>query len=225
MRSARLVVIGGVVVGVVGLVLVAAVQRDSLAFTLGVARATTVARLGPGQQVCQRPIDVPAGGGFDRVALGVRPASPVRVTVLSASGRTLAAGNVNAGRVRLDRAVSTTPISVCIRNSGATPVGVLGDADLAARTSTAALDGRPLRRDVSLVFEREARSVAAEVPRMLARAALFRFPGMGAGVYVVLALGLVAAGPLMIVRAVGGAVAAPAAPPLRGPRRSEAPRG
>src|ERR687886_1987753 len=101
MRSARLVAIGGVVAGVVALVLVAALQQDSLAFTLGVARATPVARLGPGQQVCQRPIDVPAGGAFDRIALGVRPAAPLRVTVRSATGRTLAAGTASGGRMRL----------------------------------------------------------------------------------------------------------------------------
>ena len=206
MRSARLVVLGVAVAGVVALVLVAALQRDSLAFTLGVSRATPVARVGPGQEVCQRPIDVPAGGAFDRVALGVRPASPVRVSVRSAAGRTLATGAVDpagaVARVRLDRAVTATPIAVCVRNGGPGRVAVLGDADLAARTSTAALDGRPLRRDVSLVFERAPRSIAAEVPRMLARAALFRFPGMGAWVYVALAVLLVVAGPLLIARAV-----------------------
>src|SRR5919202_3664123 len=120
MRSARLVAIGGVVVGVVALVLVAALQRDSLAFTLGVARATTVARLGPGQQVCQRPIDVPAGGGFDRVALGVQPAAPLRVNVRAAAGGTLATGTGPASRpvarVRLDREVTATPTSVCVQN-------------------------------------------------------------------------------------------------------------
>ena len=202
MRSARLVAIGGVVAGVVALALVAVLQRDSLAFTLGVARATLVARLAPGQLVCQRPIDVPAGGGLDRIVLGVRPPTPLRVTVRSAAGRTLAAGTVDAGRTRLDREVSATPISVCLRNPGPGRVGVLGDADLAARTSTAALDGRPLHRDVSLVFQRAPRSIASKVPRMLARAALFRFPGAGAWLYVVLAVVLVAAGPLLIARAV-----------------------
>ena len=202
MRSARLIAIGGVVAGVVALVLVAALQRDSLAFTLGVARATPVARLAPGQQVCQRPIDVPAGGAFDRIALGVRPAAPLRVTVRSAAGRTLATGTASGGRARLDREVSTTPISVCLRNAGPGRAAVLGDADLSARTSTAALDGRPLHRDVSLVFQRPPRSIASEVPRMLARAALFRFPGTGGWLYVVLAVLLVAAGPLLIARAV-----------------------
>src|ERR687885_345359 len=129
MRSARLVAIGGVVAGVVALVLVAALQQDSLAFTLGVARATPVARLGPGQQVCQRPIDVPAGGAFGRIALGVRPASQLRVTVRSAAGRTLATGTASAGRVRLDREVSATPISVCLSNWGPGRIGVLGDVD------------------------------------------------------------------------------------------------
>ena len=211
MRSVRLVVLGMTLAGVVALVVVAALQRHSLAFTLGVARASTVARLGAGAEVCQRPIDVPADGGFDRVALGIRggAGSPLRVTVRSAAGRPLATGAVSAGsavtRVRLDRGVTATPIAVCIANRGPGGVGVLGDAELAARTSSATLDGRPLRRDVSLVFQREPRSIATELPRMLARAALFRFAGMRAWVYVVVGLLLLAVGPMLLLRAVGAA--------------------
>jgi hypothetical protein len=219
MRSARLVVLGIAVAGVVGLVLVAALQRDSLAFTLGVPRATLVANVGPGREVCQRPIDVPAGGAFDRVALGVgtygRSGSPLQVTVRSVGGSTLATGTLAGGYpdaarrpvegVRLDREVTATPIAVCVANRGGRVVALYGAPDLAARGSTAVRGGRPLRKDVSLVFERAPRSVAAEVPRMLARAALFRFPAMGAWAYVVLALLLVVAGPLLIARAVTAA--------------------
>jgi hypothetical protein len=216
MRSARLVVLGGAVAGVVALVLVAALQRDSLAFTLGVPRATLVANVGPGREVCQRPIDVPAGGGFDRVALGVgtygRSGAPLRLTVRSAAGRTLATGALPGGypdavrrpveRIRLDRQVTATPISVCVSNGGGRVVALHGAPDLAARGSTAVRNGRALQKDVSLVFERAPRSIAAEVPRMLARAALFRFPAMGAWAYVILALVLVVAGPLLIARAI-----------------------
>src|SRR3954447_3980562 len=169
MRSARAVILGVTVAGVLGLVLVALAQRTSLAFTLGVARAAAVARLAPGEQACQRPIDVPSGAAFDRVALGIgtygRAGPPLRLTVQSASGRVLATGALAGGypdvarkpieRVRLDRTVTARRISVWVETRGPRPVGVYGDADLAARGSTAVMDGRPLRRDMSLVFERK----------------------------------------------------------------------
>jgi hypothetical protein len=221
MRSARLVIVGMTAAAVLALAVVALAQRASLAFTLGVARAAAVARLGPGEQACQRPVDVPTGAAFDRVALGVgtygRPGPPLRVTVRAASGgRVLASGALAGGypdvarrpvaRVRLDRTVGASQrISVCVENRGRGGIGVYGDADLAARTSTAVKDGRPLRRDLSLVFERAPRSMASEVPSMLDRAALFRFPGLGAWAYVALAVLLVAGGPLLLIRAVQAA--------------------
>jgi hypothetical protein len=219
MRSARAVVLGVTVAGVLGLVLVALLQRTSLAFTPGVARATAVARLAPGEQVCQRPIDVPSGAAFDRVALGVgtygAAGSPLRLTVRTPNGRTLATGTLPGGypdvarrpveRVRLDRTVGAGRISVCVRNRGPRRVGVFGDADLAARASTAVEDGRPLRRDLSLVFEREPRSMAGEVPRMILRAALFRLPGVGAWAYVLLGGVLLLGGPWLLIRAVAAA--------------------
>jgi hypothetical protein len=220
MRSARVIVVGVTLAGVLGMAVVALAQRTSLAFTLGVARASAVARLGPGERACQRPIDVPSGAAFDRVALGVgtygRPGSPLRIVVRPASGgRALAIGTLAAGypdvarqpveRVRLDRTVRAPRVAVCVENRGRRRVGVYGDVDLAARTSTALKDGRPLRRDLSLVFERAPRSMASEVPTMLARAALFRFPGLGAWVYVLLGALLAVGGPLLLIRAVQAA--------------------
>src|SRR4051794_7482793 len=169
MRSVRLIVVGLTAAAVLALAVVAVAQRTSLAFTLGVARAAAVARLAPGEQACQQPIDVPSGGAFDRVALGVgtsgRPGSPLRLTVREAGGGHVVATGTLAGgypdiarqpveRVRLDRTVRASQrIAVCVENRGPGRVGVYGDADLATRTSTAAKDGRPLRRDLSLVFE------------------------------------------------------------------------
>src|SRR3954454_20103313 len=117
MRSARLIVVGLTAAAVLALAIVAVAQRTSLAFTLGVARAAAVARLAPGEQACQQPIDVPSGGAFDRVALGVgtyrRPGPPLRLTVREAGGdRVLAAGTLAGGYpdvtrqlIRLDRSV------------------------------------------------------------------------------------------------------------------------
>jgi hypothetical protein len=223
MRSARLVIGGLTAAAILVLAVVAVAQRTSLAFTLGVARAAAVARLGPGERACQEPIDVPSGAAFDRVALAVgtygRPGPPLRLTVRAASGGgVLASGAIAGGypdvprrpvaRVRLDRTVrASRRISVCVENRGPGPVGVYGDADLAARTSTAVKDGRPLRRDLSLVFERAPRSVASEVPAMLDRAALFRIPGLGAWAYVALGVLLALGGPLLLIRAVRAAIA------------------
>src|SRR4051812_36415962 len=104
MRSARLIVVGLTAAAALALAVVAVAQRTSLSFTLGVARAAPVARLGPGEQACQRPIDVPAGGAFDRVALGVAGRAALRLTVRDARGGLLATGNVAAsgspGRAR-----------------------------------------------------------------------------------------------------------------------------
>src|SRR4051812_45251034 len=213
MRSARLIVVGLTAAAALALAVVAVAQRTSLSFTLGVARAAPVARLGPGEQACQRPIDVPAGGAFDRVALGVAGRAALRLTVRDARGGLLATGNVApsgspgvARAVRLDRTVRASQrVSVCVEDRGPGRLGVYGDADLATRRSTAVKDGRPLRRDLSLVFERAPRSVASEVPTMLSRAALFRFPGMGTWAYVGLGLLLAIGGPVLLIRAVGAA--------------------
>src|SRR3954449_868183 len=108
MRSARLIVVGLTAAAVLALAVVAVAQRTSLAFTLGVARAAAVARLAPGEQACQQPIDVPSGAAFDRVALGVgtsgRPGSPLRLTVREAGGgRVLSTGTLAGGRPGIPR--------------------------------------------------------------------------------------------------------------------------
>jgi hypothetical protein len=225
MRSVRFAVAGVVVAGVVMLVAVAVLNRPSLAFTLGVAPAKRVVSLAPAQQVCQRPVDVPGGGEFDAVSVVVGALDPspppLRVVVQGAGGRLLATGRL-AGRygprterrVGLDRTVHPGRVSVCLQNAGAGNAAVYGNTELAARTSTAVRDGRPLHRDIALVFERSPRSLASEAPAVLARAALFRVPGMGAWVYVLLAAVLLIGAPVLLVRAVEAA--AREAPPAGG---------
>ena len=224
MRRARAVVLGMVVAGIVGMALVALVQRSSLAFTLGVAPAVPALPLRAGEQACQRPIEVPEEGSFDRVSLAVgtyhRTGSPLRVAVRSPGGRTLATGRLAGGypdigaapthAVGLDRTVRATPITVCVRNAGPRRVALYGNADAAARTSTATRDGRPAHADMTLVFQRAPRSALGEVPSMVSRAALFRFPWLGGWAYVVLAVALALGGPLLLIRALRAA--APASP-------------
>src|SRR3954468_939462 len=156
MRRAGTVVLAIVATGVVGMALVALLQRTTLAFTLGVAPALPAIALRAGDQACQRPIEVPEDGSFDRVSLQVgtyhRAGSPLGVAVRSPDGRTLSAGRLPGGyphvpaapteAVRLDRTVRTTPISVCVRNAGPRRVALYGNADAAARLSTATRNGR-----------------------------------------------------------------------------------
>lgn len=216
MRSVRFVVAGFMVTGLLVLAAVALGHRTSLAFTQGVAPAAPVASLAPAQQVCQQPVDVPGGGDFDAVTVvvGARDASPppLRIAVQAANGRVLATGRVAGGygpraerRVRLDRTVAPGRVTVCLQNVGAGRAAVYGNADLAARTSTAVRDGRPLRADIALVFERAPRSLASALPDILDRAALFRLPWLGSWIYVVLAALLLIVAPWLLVRAVTAA--------------------
>src|SRR4051812_7832140 len=167
MSRASIVLIGVVVAAVVAIAALAT-RRTPLAFTLGVGVAGPVATLERGDEVCQRPIDVPAGGDFDRVAFSVgtfhRAGSPLAVTVRDAGGRALSAASVMGGypdlasqplhRVRLDRTVRPGRVALCIRNRGRRAVAIYGNVDVAARTSRAYRDGKPVGFDLALVFER-----------------------------------------------------------------------
>jgi hypothetical protein len=232
------VALGVVVVGVLGLALTAVLRETPRAFTLGVPASAPVAPLSPRQTVCQRPIDVAAGAAFDAVDARVgtygRAGSRLLVTVRDMSGRVIARGRVGGGypdiarqpvhRVRLDHSVSEPRISVCVWNAGPRRVALYGNNDLAARSSSAFRDGRPLRADITLDFERTPRSLAALVPRMLDRAALFRFPWLGAWAYVVLIVLVVGGGTWLLVRALASATAAGPVRPRDAARRPPPPR-
>src|SRR4051812_20282710 len=175
MSRASIVLIGVVVAAVVAIAALAT-RRTPLAFTLGVGVAGPVATLQRGDEVCQRPVDVPAGGAFDRIALSVgtfhRAGSPFVVAVRNAHGRVLSAASVAGGypdlarqpihRVRLNHTVRPGRVAVCVRNRGRRAVAVYGNVDVAARTSSAYKDGKPLRFDLALVFDRAPRSKLAQ---------------------------------------------------------------
>jgi hypothetical protein len=219
MRRAVLVALGVLAAGLVGLVLAAVLHRTPRAFTLGVPSSAPVAAVSGGQTVCQQPIDVPAGAAFDRVTAIVgtyhKPGSPLELTVRDLRNRVVASSRIPGGYpdiarapvhfFRLGRTVSTPRIAVCLRNTGRRRVAFYGTIDLAARSSSAYLDGRPLHVDLNLQFQRASRSMASLVPRMLDRAALFRFPWMGAWTYVVLAVLLLVGAPWLLVRALASA--------------------
>ena len=222
------VVIAAVVVSLVGaMVTMAAARRTSLAFTLGVNSTAPVVVLSHGREACQQPIDVPRGGGFDRVTFKVgtfyRPGSRLALTVRGARGRVLARGELPAGypdiavapshTVHVDRSVGPSRVAVCFANRGRHRVALYGGAGAAARSSTAVVDGRSQPNDIELEFGRPSRSLAALVPDMLRRAALFGFTWEGAWTYVVLGLLLLIGGPLLLVRAVTAAEGEGPSPP------------
>ena len=207
---------------VAGLIAASLVHRTARAFTLGVQPGFAAVVLQPGQTGCQQPIDVPAHAAFDRVTVPVgtffQKGSPLALTVRSASGATLARGRLAGGypdvgkrpleRIVLDRRVSAPRIAVCVRNEGPRRVALYGNSALAARTSTATRAGQALPYDISFSFERPPRSLASLAGPMAERAALWRFPGMPAWIYLILALAIVVAVPALLVRALGAAIRA-----------------
>ena len=195
MRSAVILAAALMAVAVGGLVVTAFAVDRSQAFTLGVA-PTAPLKLKASATVCQGPIDVPEGGAFTGITFGLgtegRPGPALDVTVHEAAadgdtlevGRELAASELAAGYPDVDEAPEHTVwlrevpaerrIAVCLANRGARRVFVYGNADLAARTSSAYIDGSPAGADIGLRFERRrAESIAALVPAMLQRASLF----------------------------------------------------
>lgn len=207
----RAVVTFGVLatLAVVSILLVGAGRKTDLAFTLGVFPGGPVTTLAPGQTACQRPIDVPRGGGFDAVTVPLgtfRQAGPaVGVTVIALPGRaplahgTLAAGYPDIGARSLERiAVSpavpeNTRIAVCLRNAGTSRVAIYGNADVATSASSLYKDGRPAGADAALSFSRESRSVLSLFGLSADRASLFKAGWVGPWTFWLLAA-LVAVG-------------------------------
>lgn len=186
------------------------------AFTLGVTNGAVAADLRPGKVVCQSPIAVPPDGEFDRVKLSLgthrRPGPAIDVAVIpAAGGAPLGRGRLAAGYPDVDRAPSHTiavgevdagqRVAVCVANHGSRKVAVYGNADAANRTSTATLDGKPLKTDLNLAFEREPRSLATLAPAIADRASLFRAAWVGPWTYVLLLAVAVLAVPVLLVRA------------------------
>jgi hypothetical protein len=224
MRSAAAIIVGVAAVVVVALILVAATSEREQAFTLGV-RPSVALTLPPGRDLCQTPISVPPDAGFDAVAIAARstPRRPVRldVTVRAADaavparlGAVLARGGLDVDAGGPARKVTTGPIgtnltiAVCVANRDRRrPAFVYGNIEAAARGSSAYTLGKPTGYDLALGFERpRPRTLAALLPAMFERAALFRAQWVGAWTYWVLALLCVFAVPLLLVRALRSAV-------------------
>jgi hypothetical protein len=204
-------------VAVLAVAAVALAQRSSEAFTLGVRSALPAAELKPGMEACQTPIAVPPGGAFDRVVLRLgtygRPGPAVSVEVRDAASRRLLSqgrlapgyADVSDQRVHVDEVPAGSTIAVCVTDRGQGRVAVYGNADAASRTSSSTIDGKPAGTDLSLDFRRSPRSVASIVPDMFSRAALFKGGWTAAWTFWLLGLLVVAAVPVLLVRAVRSA--------------------
>ncbi len=199
-----------------GLVLLLALglfERRSEAFTLGVP-PTQGAPLPPRGEVCQGPIEAPSD--FERVQLqlGGRRAPVVPVDVIVRDWRTrepVATGQalgpfggptpVAAG---VGRVAAGSRFALCVRNDGDRRVLVFG-SPLADPGSSARYRGLRFDWDMSAVFLRaDGERLLALSGEMVDRAALFRGEWIGSWtVWIVLAL-LVAAFPLLLIRALRG---------------------
>jgi hypothetical protein len=210
----------GLCVGtLVVLAAVALAHRTRLSFTLGVGAATPAATLEPRQTVCQTPIAVPPDGGFDHVVLQLGtfhqpgPAVAVQVRALG-SQRMLGAGAIPAGYADVAQApersvgVGAIPagsqVEVCVLNRGVRKVAVYGNVDVASRTTTALLDGKPTGMDLMLRFERSPRSLGSLTGAMFDRAGLFKTSWAGGWTFWLLAALVLLAVPALLVRAVAG---------------------
>ena len=198
--SRPLLVFGAVfAAGVIALFVFAVVERRDQAFTLGVVPASALEAHG-GQTICQRPIDVSAD--FQRVRLYLLPRERASVQVRdAATSRTLASGAGRADEqgaftVALDREVPEgSRIALCLPG----PITVGGNAPLAARSSSARLDGRSMDADVAVVFLRQdSASLLQLTGNVLERASLFHGSWVRPWVMGLLALLLLTAFPLLL---------------------------
>ena len=191
MRRAVAVFAALAVLAVGALLLVAASRETRLAFTLGVAPGGVVATLAPGQVACQGAIDVPDGAGFDTITVPLdasgRPAT-IQATVKQAGSPlvlargTLTGAGTQAGPTSVHVAppvAARTRIDVCLRNAGDAPVGVRGNADVAAPSSTLFKQDKPVGADAALSFARAPRSMLSLFGVSADHAAVFKAGWVG----------------------------------------------
>jgi hypothetical protein len=216
MRRVAVVLSALLALAVAGVALAATLHQDPLAFTLGVVPGAPEAALHPGDEVCQQPIAVPPGGGFDRVQLvaGTYGRVGPRLAVTVRDPRTnavLAQGALPAGYRDIaqqpthDVTVGDVPagrtIGVCVADRGDRKVALYGNADIAAAGTTAVLDGKAPGYDLTLVFLRHPRPLIAQAGAIARRAALFKPGWVGAWTIWLLAALVVLAVPALLVRA------------------------
>jgi hypothetical protein len=202
-------------VGLVAVVALAFTQRSSLVYSLGVNPSLQAAQLNRGKPACQGPIRVPHGQAFDRVGFLLTAPNgkpPVRVEVREADGgRVLGRGRLDRYEnfvpghprenvVAVGRIQTTEALELCLISEGDAPAVVIGQAGVASPTTSATLDGKPIPADLSFTLHSHERSLAALLPDIAKRAAVFRAGWVTPGAYLVLALLILVGAPIALAR-------------------------
>jgi hypothetical protein len=213
MRRPALIAFGVTMLAGLLLALVISLTHSSrLVYTLSVAPAGPVADLAPGRQACQGTLELPEET-FDRIVVGVgRGGQPIDVVVRSLdSRRVLTRGHLAAAHAP-ESAVAVAPLKtsrrseICVRNAGRRSQQLMGQIDLANRTSSATVEGAAINADLALRLERRhPRSLLARMPQIAAHAGLFKASWIGTWTIWLLGGLVVIAVPLLLARAVADA--------------------
>ncbi len=219
MRSAALLTGLVAFAGLLALVVVAVVSDRSQAFTIGVQSASPL-QLAPGDEVCQSPIGVPSHADFDgvRFALGTnkRPRPAIHVTVRDSDTKAVplarhAACRLLGRRPHAPHGLGRARGRPADRQRLPRRRGPPRRFRLRLRRRRIAADVGAPRRQAHLVRRQpQLRAPAPGVPgRACARdrgpGRAFRAGGVGTGTYVLLAVLVLGAVPLLVMRAVATA--------------------
>jgi hypothetical protein len=203
--------------GLAALAVFGFMRGSDLVYSPGASAQLAVTELPRGARGCQGPMRSPDGAAFDRVALTVgtagAPGPPLRVEVVDAeSERVLGAGSLARGYpgateqvVPVGEVRTKDALLVCL--IPAANVAVLGQAGGASPHTTATVDGADSGVDFAVTLRSAERSLIASAPEMAERASLFRPGWVSPVVYLLLALGVIVAAPLLLARGFGRAAA------------------
>lgn len=211
MRSAVAALLAVLLCGVVALILVGALERRELAFTLGVAHQEPVTRQSPGDELCQSPILTPQRFREVRIKVGSfgRLGQPLRVHVRDLDGGPALVGRIPGGyadndvlTVPVGDVMRGRPIEVCVTNDGDAAIALYGSGALASRSSEAQLNGQAIDKDVAIDFVRaDSPTVLSLAREMAGRAALFHGDWVGPWTIWLLAALVAVAVPILLALA------------------------
>jgi hypothetical protein len=223
-RSSVAAFLVAAVAGIGALLVAAANDQRTTAFSLDVPNLSQVAQLFPGVRACQGPFAAQAT--FQGVRAWISPAGApqVLVSVYDRQGKSLAVGRIRtepgvAGPYswRLNAPVPAgTQVSACLRNLGPGPVGLSGWTASASAGSLRVGSKTTASAAAMVLLGPHPTTLLADISMLFARAALFKASWVGAWTFwalcalIVAGFGLAAWG---IVRAVAQETSSEAASP------------
>ncbi len=176
------------VAGVVALLIAGAGDQRTTAFSLDVPNTIQVTDLFPGTAACQGPLSVQSEFQGFRAWISPAAAPSLRATVYNSRGARLATGQIRAQPGvpgpyvwRLSAPVAAhEQVSVCLRNLGPAPVGLIGSSPSQSAGSLK-VGSKATATAAAMVFLRpHPRNLLATLPALFARAALFKASWVGA---------------------------------------------